>query len=623
MVFEEYYFPYKKLRKNQDTFIESVQNAIQNGGKLLVSAPTGLGKTVSALAPALKYAKENEKTVVYLTSRQTQINQVLATLKEISEKYDINIKAVGLVGKRNMCLNEGKEEYYGNEFNDFCKKMKEEGKCPYYKNFKKESFEKTISKIIKDSSKYFYTIEKFMEECEINKVCPYEVSSLKLFKADVVVCDFNYFFHLNIRENFLGRLGRLEDEIILIVDEAHNLPDRIRNMYSIQMNTFGLDRAIKEANYFFKSSKYNNYLLNLKNILENYLILLREKKKEEVKISKKEFLDTIKKQIEEPILLISELRDAEKVVKEDRIISYIGRVANFLEYWLETDEESIIRVTTYQDNYGSKRGINTILKILNIDPSVISSNILNNVFSTILMSATLEPLEMYRDILGIPDAELLELDSPFPKENLKVVVFDDLSTKYELRNNEMYNRYGIYIYKILYHFKKNTIIFFPSYDLMNKILMFIDYNKLDMKILKERKDMSKEEKELFIKEFKNPLKKVVLFGVTSGSFSEGLDLPENSLEIVIVVGLPLVRPNLVTDEIIYLYDTKFKKGKEYGYVYPAMSKIIQAGGRCIRTEKDKGIIFLMDNRFKWRYYSKIFPKYWHPQRFLGFENLDF
>ncbi len=623
MVLEEYYFPYNSLRIGQKNFIEKVNETIVNGKKVLISAPTGLGKTVSALAPALKFAKKNDKTLIYLTSRQTQINQVMKTLKKINEKYNVDINGVGFVGKRNMCLLDEKEEYYGSEFNDFCKKAKETGKCKYFKNFKNEDNESIVENIIKNSNEHFYTIEKFTEECRYANLCPYEVASKKAFNADVIVCDFNYFFSQNIREMFLGKIGRVENEIILIVDEAHNLPDRIRNMYSVGMSIEGINRALKESKDFFKTSKYDGYLTKLKNILEDIYLEKLNKKKKEALVSKKEFIDLVNKRLGSYLKLLDELRDAEKIVKEDRIISFIGRIANFLEFWREIDEHNFIRIIEQREvRIGGKITKNIYLKILNIDPSVISSEILNSVYSSVLMSATLNPLEMYRDILGVQDAELIEYKSPFPKENLKLLILDDVTTRYTMRGEKMFRNYAKYIYDFLTKFKKNSIVFFPSYELMDRIMMFLDYNKLNMRILKERVGMSKEEKEEFVNKFKDPLKKTVLFGVTNGSFSEGLDLPDDALELVLVVGLPLPKPDVIIESIIEKYDKDFGKGKEYGYVYPAISKIIQAGGRCIRTENDKGIVVLLDSRFKWPYYSKIYPKFWKLEKFIDFKDIE-
>ncbi len=608
-------FPYDSFRSGQENLLKKIYENVSEHKNLLISAPTGLGKTVSAIAPTLKIAKDKELTILYLTSRQTQINQVLKTLKEINLKHNVKISAVGLVGKRNMCIHPGKGEYYGNEFNDFCKKMREIGKCKYYKNTRKEENEKNIKKIINSSREHFYTIEEFTDECETFNLCPYEIASRKLFKADVIVCDFNYFFNFNIRDLFLGKLGRTIDEIIVIVDEAHNLPDRIRNMYSSTLSIQGILRALKESRDFFKEEKYDQLLNLIKEVIEK-LYEKKLEKKDEGSVEKEEFINEINKKVAYE-KLIDELRIAEAEVKDQRIISHIGRVANFLENW-KIAEEGFLRVIKKKK---TQKGDMATLEILNIDPSIITGEILNTTYSSILMSATLTPLEMYRDVLGLSNCEFLELESPFPKENLGVFILDDVTTKYSLRNEEMYKRYGYYIEEIINRYDKNTIIFFPSYDLLEKIICYIDYAKSGKRILIERNQMIKEEKEQFIKYFKDPFKKTVLFGVTSGSFGEGLDLPYEALEIVIVVGLPLPRPTLVIEEVIKLYDKKFGKGRDYGYVFPAMAKIVQAAGRCIRTEKDRGIVILMDNRFKWPYYAKAYPKFWAHKKF-DFKEID-
>jgi DNA excision repair protein ERCC-2 len=631
---EKINFPYEDLRIGQEKFLKKVYDAIESEENLLVQAPTGLGKSISALAPAISFAKKNDLAVICITSRQTQTNQLIKTIKDISKKYkeknnqDINLAT--FTGKRNMCAHSEKENYSGNEFNDFCKGMKERGKCSFYKNFKNTDYEEIIKRLLKKTEKEYLNVENFINLVSspintgseiISGFCPYEIALKKAYKADVVVCDFNYLFMPNILNTFLGRIGRNLDECILIIDEAHNLPDRIRNSHSYKLSTERIRLAEKEMKNFLKKSDFDNIIRAIHDTYDQIYVDFLMGDKNEFLLKKELFFDILKDKLRKYYgdkyldirKLILELEEIEMIIKETKVISYVGNVATFLTNFIDIDEKQYVSIINKKIN-ADKTILNIEVKLL--DPEIIASKIINSTFSSILMSATLSPTEMYAKLLGIKRTNFLELDSPFEKKNQLSIVIDDVTTKYSLRNNNMYNKYANHIENCLYAAEnKNTICFFPSYDLMHKILSFINLPKLNRKILIEKRNMNKEEKEKYISEFKSfSSKSICLFAVTSGSFSEGVDLPSNSLEQVIIVGLPLLVPNIFTNSLIKYYDYKFKKGQLYGYIYPAMNKIIQAAGRCIRTEKDKGVIIFMDNRFLYPIYNLAFPKYYHLKK---------
>lgn len=624
-VFKEINFPYPTVRRGQDKFVIEVLKAIKENRNLMVSAPTGLGKTVSALAPAIYNAKKKGLGVICLTSRQTQANQIIKTIKDINSKSKDEVNYVAFIGKRSMCVHSNKDLYGPKDFNDFCKKVREEGKCKFFKNVKNVDLEDQVSTILKESSDVFMNVEGFVRLSGSNNFCPYEMAKLKAFKADVVICDFNYLFSSSIRENFLAQIGRTLEDCILVVDEAHNLPDRVRNSYSHSLSTEGLKNAIKELNSFIKEDKYDAHLFNLKTALEDIFFDKVLGDKYEYLIGKKEFLDSYLGRFNKLKFnlktIIDDLKDVERLVKEERVVSYVGRVATFLEAWEKLDEESYVRILEKVVKNGKPE---LYLRINCLDPSSVSSEVLNNTHSSILMSGTLSPIKMYEDILGVGNCATLELDSPFNKEKQLTLVVDDVTSKYSSRSSDMFSKIAQNITEVLNAgYGKNAIIFFPSYDFLDKVVSLIKVSSLDRKVLKEQKFMNKEQKEEIVEIFKKGDgsfndKPKVLFGITSGSFSEGLDLPKKALELVVIVGIPLGIPNIYTQGLISHYEKKFKKGQLYGYIQPAMSKIIQAAGRCIRTIDDTGVVVLMDTRFIFPMYAQNFPAHWKlrvPQDF--------
>jgi len=290
-----------------------------------------------------------------------------------------------------------------------------------------------------------------------------------------------------------------------------------------------------------------------------------------------------------------------------------------LKIWKKLQGENFVKFLEI-DGYASSSKFDLSLNIKLIDPSILTKSILENTHSTILMSATLNPLEMNKNILGIEKAEEVDLESPFEKKNHLVLIDKEISTKYSDRCDNLYKKIAEKIETIL-SFEKNTIIFFPSYKFLEDVISKININFISGKILKEVRHMSKENKEKFIDHFKkSSYNKVVLFGVLGGSFSEGLDLPNEFLEVVVVIGLPLAPIDIVIKSNIQYFENKFKNGEDYGYLNPAMTKMIQAAGRCIRSEKDKGVIILMDNRYLYPKYKKFIPNHFNLKTSLNLKN---
>jgi DNA excision repair protein ERCC-2 len=361
-----------------------------------------------------------------------------------------------------------------------------------------------------------------------------------------------------------------------------------------------IKRAISEAKKFGFSS-----LVNIFEKLANILIKLMPLNLDEALISKDDFLSKLNG-IVDYMELLKECFSVADNIREEQKNSYIGSIANFLDAWLGGDD-GFVRIIS------RKKGVsedNIILSYRCLDPSIISKEVIENSFSTILMSGTLTPTSMYSQVLGFPSDSLSkEFPSPFPQENRLNLIVAKTSTKFTARSDEQFKSIAKVVTDIVNITPGNSAVFFPSYFIKDQVDRFL--SGITKTVFHERQNMSKDEKDSMIESFRRYKKTgAVLLAVVSGSFGEGIDLPGEELKSVIVVGLPLSRPDLETKALIDYYDKKFNNGWNFGYVYPAFNKVIQNAGRCIRSASDKGVIVFLDERFTWTQYYRCFPTDW-------------
>lgn len=594
-------FPHDTVRESQEQLIKDIQEAIDNKKHIIAHAPTGLGKTAASLAPALTYAIKNDLTVFFLTSRHTQHLIAIETLKEIKEKHGADLLAVDIIGKKWMCTVPAIDLLSSFEFTEYCKKQREDENCEYYNNLKvKGKLSPKAQKLLEEIK----TLNpchtgKLIQLCREQNMCPYEITMLLASQANIVVADYNYIFNPSIRETFFKKSDNILEKSLVIVDEGHNLPLRVREMLTHNLNSMTLKNAIKEAEKF----QYNETADIMKDLL-NILVNLSDK--DEELIDKDDFIDQVNA-VRDYDAVIADLEFIAAEVRGKQKRSFIGSIAQFLVKWQGPDEGfARIFAKTF-----TKRGESLTLSYRCLDPSMITAPVIKEIHSVILMSGTLTPTAMYKDILGFPEDTLeREYPSPFPDENRLNLVIPDTTTKYTKRTEDMYRRIAEITANIVNAVPGNTAIFFPSYylrDHVNKYFTFLAKKTT----LVEQPGLTKEDKIELLNKFKD-YKKVgsVLLGVYSGSFGEGIDLPGDLLKSVIVVGLPLNKPDLETQQLIRYYDEQFGKGWDYGYLFPAMNRCFQSAGRCIRSETDRGVIVFLDERFTWPNYFRTFPVDW-------------
>ena len=590
------YFPYEKAREEQKLLIQDIAAAIKERKVLLAHAPTGLGKTVSSLAPALSYALENSKKVFFLTPKVSQHEIVLETAQLMNQKFNLGIKAVDLVGKKNMCL----DPFISNTkqgFYEACSKKKKDGYCVHYNNAKGSTpKQKAVAQRRKADilCRYNESHSKIKELCETKDLCPYEVTLEMVKKADLVIGDYSHLFNDSIRENLFGQSGIMLSDSIVIVDEAHNLPSRLRDMMASSLDTNALEKAAKEA------KMVGDFEMEfLMKDLEKAILALAKKlsiERNDAVLDAKD-LDVLRSAGRGNIEKIEEA--ALKFMAKTKMSgAYLLAAGEFLSDLMNEKQHTLHVV---ERRHGLRASIYPL------DAAEIASGVLNSAHSAVLMSGTLLPLAMYRDVLGIKDAAMKEYKSPFPKENRLNIFVERTTTKYSARSDEQFDEISSIVEKVVSKVPGNTIVFFPSFEVLERIAPLLAIRR---KVLKQEREMTHEQKSSMVKEFKALGSGFggVLLAVSGGSIAEGIDFPGENLLCAIIVGIPFAKVSIYSDALIKFYDDRFGKGWEYAYNAPAIGKAVQAAGRVIRTETDRGVCVFLDQRFSDPRYKNYYPK---------------
>ena len=582
---QELNFPFDNYRKGQRDFSVAVYQTIKSGKKLFAQAPTGVGKTISVLFPAIKSMYERNSKVFYLTAKSSTKSIAFNTVKIMHEK-GLKLRTIIITAKEKICFME--ETKCEPEY------------CPYAKGYY-DKLNIPLRETIKNDC--LYTREFIEELGRKHELCPFELSLDLAYMSDIVICDYNYYFDPRValqREDVFNK-----DKDILLIDEAHNLEDRTRNMYS--------PAIVKEEFY------------------EVYKIMKAEKSlsKELYNINKK-FID-IKKSLKEakilqesPDDLINALRKF--VVKAEKYFSELKNEKapdEFTDIYFKST--FFIKISEIADDnfcyYADLAGDKTIVKLFLIDTSNVLKEIEKNALSSIFFSATLTPLKYFRYILGgDEDDYILKIKSPFDIENLNLMITSDISMKYTQRDLNI-EKACQYINAVITEKKGNYMIFFPSYFFMNKVYSTYESLYPTSDILLQNQGISEEEQQDIINSFIDK-RNVVLFTVVGGIFSEGIDLPLEKLIGAVIIGTGIPQISFERNIIKSFFDDKMNSGYDFAYKYPGFNKILQSAGRVIRTENDKGTVLLIDSRLCQYTYLKLFPDHWkHFKRIKSVEEV--
>ncbi|MBI2172590.1 MAG: ATP-dependent DNA helicase [Candidatus Aenigmarchaeota archaeon] len=597
-------FPFSEARPVQKEFIADVKNCLDNGRHLIANAPTGLGKTAATISSCLEYGIENGKTIFFLTPKHSQHQLAIDTLRLIKKKFpDKSFVSTDIIGKKWLCSVGGIQELTSGEFHNYCRTVVREERCNYYNNTRSKSHALTSS--AESKLKELLLLQPLhAEETLSDRFCPYELLTELARKSDIIIGDYYHIFSPH-RGPLLMKMKKELNDLILIVDEAHNLPDRVRSLMTRKISSLSLEMAMKEA----KTFGYEDIKQRILGIMEAMESVRRDKLKDGAEnfIEKDAFARLMEEKAGNLGDFTEALDEAAKEVIKDKKRSYIDMLSEFIRGWMESDEKGYSRVISKRKTLGGKKF--TLLSHRCLDPSLYTGDIIGGTHSTIIMSGTLSPTEMYRDILGFqPDrTDMRSYKSPFLRKNRLNIIVRGVTTKYSMRTDDNYAKMAGHIVEACHRIPNNVAVFFPSYfmrDMMHRLVR----DRLGKEIILEEQNAGKAEKRMIYDRFVAAHEKgAVLLGVQAGSFAEGVDLPGKFLNGVIVVGIPLERPDLETKALIEYYDYKFRRGWDYGYTYPAMVRSIQAAGRCIRSESDRGVCIFLDERFGWANYRKVFP----------------
>lgn len=581
-------FPFHNYRKGQKKLLNSVYKSVLSEEKLYLRAPTGTGKTIGTLFPTIKAIEKNKaiKQIFYLTAK-TIGREVAESTLALLTKEGLQIKGITLTAKEKICLME--------EVN--C----DAEVCPYAKGHY-DRVNSAIFDVYNNCNRV--TREMLLYYAKIYRICPFEFQLDLALYSDVIICDYNYVFDPRAS---LKRFFQEHSHYVFLIDEAHNLADRARDMFSAEINREDVVNIREKAKGL--DLRLSKYLLKI----EEGLI-----EKEKLTYEAKGFY--CEKGLPDEIIDYSRgaIHRIEHVLTKNKSLDIKKELTDF--YFMVHD---LVKKSEFYDEqyitYYENKDKKLKMKLFCQNPSFLLREALGKAKSSIVFSATLLPLDYYVKLLGGTQKNYgLILESPFKQENLSLSICHTVSTRYVDRE-KTYDPISNLIYDAIKIKKGNYLIFFPSYAYLNEIKTRL-FNKIDQDeilLIEQTKEMSEVDKENFLESFQPQNEKSLIgLAVLGGVFGEGIDLTGERLDGVIIVGVGLPGINDERNLIRDYYKDKYE-GYKYAYMYPGMNKVMQAVGRVIRTEEDKGMVLLVDERYNEEAYKVIFPTEWSHAQYIN------
>ncbi|MCL1979036.1 MAG: ATP-dependent DNA helicase [Methanomassiliicoccaceae archaeon] len=596
-------FPYE-YRGNQKEIADLIRDTVKNGGSAVIESGTGTGKTVVSMVGALEAALGTHRKIIYLTRTKSQQKQIVQEARAISEKHPII--CIGVQGRSPhtcpmMSRDPENETGTSEELSRLCSEYKKDDgtgrPCVYYENIGRTDLQELLDHVKKAHPEP----EEFAEYCLKRDLCPYETVKHLMKHADVVAAPYSFIFMPHIRDRFMEWAGAPLSEMVMIVDEAHNLPDYLREVMSLEYSSKAMALAEREAAEWNDPDVHAGLSVTdvigvlrecLDEALSQYLTgddgmmpstFLQDELMVRLGMSSHS-LNMVYKGLIDRGEMIAEIKKSKKKLPR----SYILSLGSFLSAWNMSDEETNVFLVSGGDN--------PKFQAYCLDP-MMAAEPLRLCWSSVHMSGTLAPLADYTEEIGLRDAVERIFPSPFPPENLRILYVNDVSTKYDEFNNipEVYKRMKAHLVSLVRAVKRNTAVFFPSYAIMERFLADGIGKEMGKEPFIERRGMTQLELTEEVSQFRLS-EGSVLFAVTGGRISEGLDFPDRDLEMAVLIGIPYPKPTARQEALRRYFDMRFGNGWEHSSKIPAMRKMRQAIGRLIRSETDRGIAVILDRR---------------------------
>lgn len=589
-------FPFDSARKGQRELISFIQEGFARKTPLMVQAPTGLGKTLGVLYPAMKEALSRGQKTIYVTPKNSQQRVAEEAIEKFQEKGS-PVKAMTLTAKSRMCM---KPE-------PLC----DPGFCEYALDYYDKLHQHNLKNVLMKKKRISARVLKNM--AEKYKVCPFELQLEAIEEMDTVICDYNYAFS---HRSVLGRAHELclEDagKPNLIIDEAHNLPARGMSYYSPSLSTGALEKMRLEMESLPRKFAQTGVAL-----LDEAIKVIRDhapvsRRSEKILLKLAPFLA-----VEEDLRsFLSKYLDSEVEIKSKDV------VLRFVFTWTEfTDILRQVLETERSEFFVSYHfaGTEGVIKITCCDASEMLRPRYENFDQVVAFSATLKPFDYYLKLSGFPvSTQTAEFETPFSPSQRKILLIPQVSTKFSQRDKS-YGRVAETIQRVCALKEGNYVAFFPSFDFLDKTFALLNPPP-GFRVIRQTRYMKNDEVDEIIQLLKEEGTSTIVLAVQGGHFSEGVDYPGEMLIGAFVIGPPLPNFDFERETMKSYYQEHYREGYAYAYTYPAMAKAVQAAGRVIRTETDKGLIVLLDDRFLDPGFSQSMPSDWferHPQELVS------
>ena len=585
----EFPFPY---RKGQRQMVGIVYHSITEKRQVFIQAPTGVGKTMSTVFPAVRCMGEGKADILFYLTARTVARTVAEEAFAILKRQGLHFKNVTITAKEKMCL---------------CEKMEcTPENCPYAKGHF-DRVNDAVYVLLKED--ITYDREALLAHARKWMVCPFEMTLDLCLWADGVICDYNYVFDPDVcLKRFFGE--GTSGNYVFLIDEAHNLVERGREMYSAGLkrrDVLEMRRSVKEKDkkLYRALSRTNSALLELEKETEGCMELQNPGAL--------------------PLLLLAVQGEMDRILENppaegvsDEFLDFYFSVRSFLNIAELVDENYLVYSEKEEDG-------KCHVRLFCVNPALNLGKRLEKGSAAVFFSATFFPLRYYHNLLSIRQDDYgIYVESPFQKEKRCILTGLDVSSRYTRRGYEEYRKIARYIAGTVWQRKGNYMVFFPSYQFMEEVFRIYEEEfSVDwVHLICQKQQMTEAEREDFLRQFEEQGRTLAAFCILGGVFSEGIDLIGEKLIGAIIIGTGFPQISGERELLKKYFDRKGAAGFDYAYRYPGLNKVLQAAGRVIRSDSDTGAILLLDERFRQREYEGLFPEDWKDRKVCRLENLE-